>query len=205
MVEQFEMMNSAEPAARLRGERDALASAAPAMRAGRLDEQVANHGTDRATGIARDRGADRVVVRPGEQRSVVPMIAQAAVLITARPVVGEQVTVPQILDARTRSVDQGHERPCFCDLAQSPACEPGRAGQRGTKVGRTEVKDVAYWPRPRHRLLRPVVTSAANDQAAHGVAYQQDLLHLRWPRSGQAVEQASQVLAVIRHVPACAV
>ena len=47
------MVHRAEPAAEVDGERDVLAGAAPPVCAGGLDEQVADHGAERARGILR--------------------------------------------------------------------------------------------------------------------------------------------------------
>ena len=65
VVQQVEVVHRAEPAAEVDRERDVLAGAAPPVRAGGLDEQIADDGAERAGGIRGDRGADRVVVRAG--------------------------------------------------------------------------------------------------------------------------------------------
>src|SRR6266700_4806328 len=134
MTEQIEMMHSAEPAAALHPERDVLAPAALPVRAGGLNEQVAEYRTERAAGIAGDRGTDRIVVRTGQQRRFVPMIPQAAVLVTAGPVIGQQVAVAQILDAGARAVDHRRKWPGLGHLAEDPARETGGAGQRCAQV-----------------------------------------------------------------------
>ena len=57
-------------------------------------------------------------------------------------------------------------------------------------------------PHPRRAVLAAVMAGAADDQAAHGVAHQQDLPDPARPRRRQLVEQPGQVAAVVGHVPA---
>jgi hypothetical protein len=75
VVEQVEVVHPAEPAAQLDGERDMLARAAAPVRAGGLNQQVADDGTGRTGRIGGHGGADGVVVRPGQQRHVASVIA----------------------------------------------------------------------------------------------------------------------------------
>ena len=46
------------------------------------------------------------------------------------------------------------------------------------------------------------MAGGADDQAAHGVAHQQDLPYLAGPRRRQLVKQPGQLAAVVGHVPA---
>ena len=65
VVEQVEVVNPAEPAAEVQGERDVLSGSAPPVRAGRLDEPVTGHGVQRGQcQVARGFPAGRLTARP---------------------------------------------------------------------------------------------------------------------------------------------
>ena len=67
------MMHAAEPRRPdSAGEGDELTAGPPAVRAGGLDEQVAGHRTHRVGRIGGDRGADRVMARPGSAAACRP-------------------------------------------------------------------------------------------------------------------------------------
>src|SRR5207244_2326856 len=138
-----EVVHAAEPAAGLHREPDVLVATAPAVSTGRLDEKVTHQGTERAAGIGGDRGADPMVVHPGGQGNVVAVVTHTAVLVTAGPVVVEQVAVAQILDASAVPVDQRHERPCCWRYAKRPSREPGGPGKRRAQMRGTQVEHVA--------------------------------------------------------------
>jgi hypothetical protein len=107
----------------------------------------------------------------------------------------------QVLD-RGRPGGQGRERPGFGQLAQCPAGQPGAAGKRGTQVRRPQIEDMADMSSPGGAGFLAVVAGAADDQAAHGVTRQQDLIHRHRPGRHQAIQQASQVVTAGGYVPA---
>src|SRR5208337_498342 len=51
-------------------------------------------------------------------------------------------------------------------------------------------------------VLAGVMAGGADDQAAHGVAHQEDLLYLARPRRRELVKQPGELTAVVGHVPA---
>ena len=193
-------MHSAVPAGLFDRERDMLARAAPPVGAGGLDQQVADQGAQRAVRVGADDGADRVVARAGEQWHVATVVVLAAVRTAGRPVV-QDVAVAQVPDAAGAG-QQIRERPGLRHLAERPAGQPGDARQRGAEVRCSEVEDMPDVPHPWCAVLAAVVAGGTDDQAAHGVAHQQDLPYLAWPRSRQPVEQPGQLAAVVGHVPA---
>ena len=87
VVEQVEMMHSAQAPGLVDGEGDVLAPTVPSVRAGRLDEQVAHHGPERAFRIRADGGTNGVVAGAGKQRHIATVIVRATVRIAGRPII----------------------------------------------------------------------------------------------------------------------
>src|SRR5262249_51102418 len=167
MVQELEVIHRAEVVAVL--EREPDAPGAPPERARLAHEQVADRDAHRMGPVASHRGADEIVRGTVEQRNVPAAVRQERVEVDSAPVLVEQRSEPQILDADAARVQDGGERTRDVDTVEHPGGHVRRLLEWRPVMRRAETDDVAYPSRPFVASLETGVSRAADDQASHAV------------------------------------
>ena len=93
-------------------DRELQALAPPRMRPrARLEhQQVTEDAANRRVGLARQRGADEVVARGGQERDLARGVAHERVAVLVEPALVDEVAVAEVLDPRAAEVERPRER-----------------------------------------------------------------------------------------------